>query len=314
MSSSTTKTETESMVPTCLGCSGCLIGIALALAAVVALAGLAGLVPMKLLHRSVDAPSIGFHSQASYALAGVWTLLAALLGLILRRPNPTSLRAWLENLAPWISIALLFLILLLDDYGAPNLGSLAFLALCLTGTALLVVRGGYHTSSGWLFQTLALWIGFVAAALFAFALRYWHLGVLDADGEPVFRLADSLYFSIVTWTSLGFGDIQPSEHVRLVVCGEALMGYTLMGVLLVFVTQVLMEFSQRSRMEQIRASIARYETEQDELFTGPYGAPYYESRKERDERDGERMAVIQGRIAELAAELERLQKAAGDED
>jgi hypothetical protein len=42
---------------------------------------------------------------------------------------------------------------------------------------------------------------------------------------------NSVYFSVVTWTTLGYGDFAPVENLRLVAALEALMGYFYMALL-----------------------------------------------------------------------------------
>jgi len=42
---------------------------------------------------------------------------------------------------------------------------------------------------------------------------------------------DALYFSIVTWTTLGYGDFQPQEYFRLFAAIEAIYGYMFLGLM-----------------------------------------------------------------------------------
>jgi len=42
---------------------------------------------------------------------------------------------------------------------------------------------------------------------------------------------NSFYFSITTWTTLGYGDFAPVENLRIVASFEALMGYFYMAIL-----------------------------------------------------------------------------------
>jgi hypothetical protein len=71
-------------------------------------------------------------------------------------------------------------------------------------------------------HTLAVW---------TYAFTYW----LIADqlggfaGLPVNDFTDCLYFSAVTYTSLGFGDHVPLSHLRLIAGVEALNGLLLIG-------------------------------------------------------------------------------------
>ena len=48
-------------------------------------------------------------------------------------------------------------------------------------------------------------------------------------GLPVEGFQDCLYFSVVTYTSLGFGDQIPTSHARLIAGVEALNGLLLIG-------------------------------------------------------------------------------------
>ena len=61
--------------------------------------------------------------------------------------------------------------------------------------------------------------------IFAIEYRWLHF----KDGCIDFWQA--LYFSIVTWTTLGYGDIVPLGWARALAASEALVGYLIMGVL-----------------------------------------------------------------------------------
>jgi hypothetical protein len=48
-----------------------------------------------------------------------------------------------------------------------------------------------------------------------------------------------LYFSVVTWTTLGYGDFIPMPDARYIVVVEAIMGYVMMALLIsVFVASI----------------------------------------------------------------------------
>ena len=53
----------------------------------------------------------------------------------------------------------------------------------------------------------------------------------------------AIYFSVVTWTTLGYGDYQPVAHMQIYAAIEALMGYTFLGVLIGFVSNWLFTIS-----------------------------------------------------------------------
>jgi len=58
------------------------------------------------------------------------------------------------------------------------------------------------------------------------------------SGQKV-SYSDALYFSVVTWTTLGYGDIRPKETTRLWAAGEALFGYVYMSILIAYILKLL---------------------------------------------------------------------------
>jgi hypothetical protein len=77
---------------------------------------------------------------------------------------------------------------------------------------------------------LAAFVGHTLA-VWTYAFAYWGLaGQLGGfGGLPVDDFMDCLYFSAVTYTSLGFGDHVPLSHVRLIAGVEGLNGLLLIG-------------------------------------------------------------------------------------
>lgn len=63
--------------------------------------------------------------------------------------------------------------------------------------------------------------------IFLFAFVYYQAGL---SGEEI-DFSTSLYFSIVTWTTLGYGDLHPDKAIRGVAAVQAMMGYIFMGFL-----------------------------------------------------------------------------------
>lgn len=73
-------------------------------------------------------------------------------------------------------------------------------------------------------HTIEIWI-------FAFAYYFLseHLSLGDFTGLPTTHFFDYVYFSVVVYTSLGFGDLLPLQHVRLIAGMEALLGLVMIG-------------------------------------------------------------------------------------
>jgi hypothetical protein len=63
----------------------------------------------------------------------------------------------------------------------------------------------------------------------AYAVLYRQFGLM-AGGKNVTDAEDFLYFSIITWTTGGYGDIVPASQTRLLAATEALFGYIGLGL------------------------------------------------------------------------------------
>lgn len=55
----------------------------------------------------------------------------------------------------------------------------------------------------------------VAFHIDLFAKIYQDLGIIDFDGNVIKSESETVYFSIVTWTTLGYGDFRPTEGARI---------------------------------------------------------------------------------------------------
>ncbi|MEO0635251.1 MAG: potassium channel family protein [Pseudomonadota bacterium] len=72
--------------------------------------------------------------------------------------------------------------------------------------------------------------GLFAIAAFSLAYRIW--GIVDTlDATAAVASTDALYFSAVTFSTLGFGDFRPAESMRLVASFQALIGNLHLGLL-----------------------------------------------------------------------------------
>lgn len=78
--------------------------------------------------------------------------------------------------------------------------------------------------------------------IFMFALLYRDLDVV----APIGKLSDGdyLYFSIVTWTTLGYGDLSPIGLGRFLASTEALFGYVISGLTIALYTAMLLRRPQ----------------------------------------------------------------------
>ncbi len=88
------------------------------------------------------------------------------------------------------------------------------------------------------YTAYALWLHWLEIILFG--LLYWivsqdaSLGVID--GATSFH--DYMYFSATSYTSLGFGDLYPTGHLRIIAGAEALVGLMMISWSAVFALKV----------------------------------------------------------------------------
>lgn len=70
-----------------------------------------------------------------------------------------------------------------------------------------------------------------------YGLLYAKAGLSDAGGRVLRDLPSGIYFSLVTWTTVGYGDLSPLPHARLLAASEAVLGYLFMGLLVALLLQ-----------------------------------------------------------------------------
>jgi hypothetical protein len=69
--------------------------------------------------------------------------------------------------------------------------------------------------------------------IITFADIYRLLGLHGPEGD-IHRATDFIYFSVITWTTVGYGDNSPSPESRIYAAAEAMTGYITMGIFLAF--------------------------------------------------------------------------------
>jgi hypothetical protein len=108
-----------------------------------------------------------------------------------------------------------------------NVAACWFIAIVSTAVAFSALSGFFFHDLGSRTALLAI-IGHAIALILIFAGIYRGFGLQDhivgADG-PLLDGALAAYFSLVTWTTLGYGDFQPAESLRLLAGLEAFLGY-----------------------------------------------------------------------------------------
>ncbi|MBT0106844.1 ion channel [Vibrio vulnificus] len=91
-------------------------------------------------------------------------------------------------------------------------------------------------------EAFAIFILLMIFTISTFSVIYEMEGIV-CNGELVKNTYESFYFSIVTWTTLGYGDCLPTEGIRHIAAIEALFGYIMMAI---FMSLLLAVFTSRT--------------------------------------------------------------------
>jgi len=117
----------------------------------------------------------------------------------------------------------------------PSLGPFGpYLALLLSLiglTFLLRVAIAYPTSVT--FPALCAMFGLV---LIGYAYLYQRLGIIGPGDVESREFGTCLYFSVVTFTTVGYGDFRPAIGSRPVAALEAITGYVYFGLFVAFIS------------------------------------------------------------------------------
>ena len=98
---------------------------------------------------------------------------------------------------------------------------------------LVVIYGAFlaHTLEVWLFGTTYYLLD-----------TYFNVGTFSTLSQNKMEFFDFVYFSVVVYTSVGFGDIYPIGHMRLIAGVEALTGLLMIGWSASFIYLIMEKF------------------------------------------------------------------------
>lgn len=109
-----------------------------------------------------------------------------------------------------------------------------------------------------IFKKPSLVLGLYLFVIFIFSLLYWLLNIPFNHGDKISQLcfSDSLYFSVVTITTLGYGDISPSGEIgKLLTGSEAVSGILILGLFLNSLSHTL-AISYQEKLKEKESEIA----------------------------------------------------------
>jgi hypothetical protein len=113
-------------------------------------------------------------------------------------------------------------------------GSGCALVAVFTSTVAIAAIGGFVVNDIGPAKTFVAMVGQTCVLILMFALVYYYR--LDIEGMTY---GDALYYSVLTWTSLGYADLSPSGEMRLVTAVQAITGYVYLGLLVSVLASVV---------------------------------------------------------------------------
>jgi hypothetical protein len=94
----------------------------------------------------------------------------------------------------------------------------------------LVSVGGFLNLDTRAKETLVSLLFHVVAMVVIFAAIYAGYGLLRNGADVAVPWSTAIYFSVVTWTTLGYGDFTAREELQLLAALQALAGYIFFGL------------------------------------------------------------------------------------
>jgi Ion channel len=83
----------------------------------------------------------------------------------------------------------------------------------------------------------------IICTIMIYARAYYFEGIANCEEKSACHdFLSAIYFSIVTWTTLGYGDLIPRKEFYLTAASEALIGYVGMSIVIGIVTHKLTKF------------------------------------------------------------------------
>jgi len=126
--------------------------------------------------------------------------------------------------------------------------ALVICALCVWSGMSII--GIFRARSEYLMAVITgLLILCILALLIWFGVLYTRHGIFDESGAIVKDFWNCFYFSIVTFTTLGYGDFIPTDDIRIIAAFEALIGYLFLGFLIATFIVVIQKRLERSHKQ-----------------------------------------------------------------
>ena len=149
-----------------------------------------------------------------------------------------------------IAIFIIFLFAFEEIFKVLNIPAAKYIGIIIAIQILVFVLMKQELEKGEFLYSFLLIIAIMVLNILIFATMYREYGIIEAKDSPLIHDGvKTLYFSIVTWTTLGYGDYHPSESIRLHAALEALLGYIYLGIIIGFVSNWLFSKSKNPTLK-----------------------------------------------------------------
>lgn len=126
---------------------------------------------------------------------------------------------------------------------------LAFIVVVVFSTVFSILFAGLRERNIFLATAMVAVAIASIVALFAEIFRWIGLSEGNVCLHVPLNFATTVYFSIVTWTTVGYGDLVPCRSGRLVVALEAILGYLVMALLIAVLVESVSEARKNTDSE-----------------------------------------------------------------
>ena len=117
-------------------------------------------------------------------------------------------------------------------------------------------------SRGWHREILKTYFCILALTILTFATIYYRYGLMQNGQHVDITIMESIYFSITTWTTLGYGDFSPVARIRHITSAEAILGYIGLGLWVFLISNFINNMA--TNRQEIREHNARIVAEFEE--------------------------------------------------
>jgi hypothetical protein len=128
--------------------------------------------------------------------------------------------------------------------------SLLFILIVLVGDFLNILLFLFRGRASRFTAAALLWIcsSSIMITIIIYAMIYENTGLYDSISQvDVDDRYSCLYFSIITWTNLGYGDIVPKQSARFFAASESVLGYFMMALLIAAILQAFQSLTNGPR-------------------------------------------------------------------